>query len=144
MKDFRLLIATPERQFFDGRVVSVRLPAADGYMGILSGHEPAAIAINAGELSFETDKGKKRACAVSFGFAIVNGDMLRLSVQSAEWPEEIDEHRALEERRIAEQRAIRHASMREYEMARAAMARASARLYVKNHNSINEGDNPGL
>ena len=138
MGDFRLLIATPERQFFDGRVKSVRLPAADGYMGILPGHEPAAIAVTAGELSFETNEGKKRVCAVSFGFGVVNGGMLRLTVQTAEWPEEIDVNRALEAKRRAQQMAIRNESMVEYETARAALARATARLYVKNRSNVNQ------
>lgn len=139
MKDYRLLIVTPERQFFDGRVVSARIPATDGYRGILPGHEPAAIALDAGEVDFDTADGTHRICAVSFGFAVVNGDMLRLIVQTAEWPEEIDENRVLEVKRQAQERMLRHDSMKEYEMARAAIARAAARLYVKSHTSVNSG-----
>lgn len=141
MNDYRLLIVTPERHFFDGRVVSARLPATDGYIGILAGHSPAAIAMAAGELRFVTDEGRECVCAVSFGFAVVNGGMLRITVQTAEWPEEIDVNRAREEKRQAEEIALRHDSMVEYEMARAAIARAAARLYVKDHGNINISSN---
>ena len=141
MKSYRLLIVTPERQFFDGQAVSASLPATDGYMGILPGHEPAAIALAPGLMRFSTEEGQEKVCAVSHGFAVVNGGMLRLIVQTAEWPEEIDENRVLEARRQAEERVNRHASMQEYEIARAAIARATARLYVKSRSaSINNGE----
>ena len=77
-------------------------------------------------------------CAVSFGFGVVNSGMLRLTVQTAEWPEEIDVNRALEAKRRAQQMAIRNESMVEYETARAALARATARLYVKNRSNVNQ------
>ena len=42
-KLFHLEMITPERRFFDGQVEAVQLPAPDGLMGILAGHEPSVI-----------------------------------------------------------------------------------------------------
>ena len=40
---FHLTVVTPEKQFFDGDVEMLVLPASDGEMGIMAGHEPMVI-----------------------------------------------------------------------------------------------------
>ena len=49
-RQFHLEIVTPDRQFFVGQAQELTVPAIDGSLGVLAGHEPAGTALEAGEL----------------------------------------------------------------------------------------------
>ncbi|MBI5525840.1 MAG: hypothetical protein HY897_05855 [Deltaproteobacteria bacterium] len=56
-----------------------------------------------GEVRFETG-GQDRYAAVAERFAEVSNDRIRLLVEAAEWPEEIDTERAAKDRTACEQK----------------------------------------
>ena len=100
MNTFRLEILTPERRFLDADVELVGVQACDGRLTVLAGHAPMVAPLDAGTLHLRLD-GEDREAFHSLGFLEVRPDKVLMFTQACEWPEEIDEKRALE----AEQRA---------------------------------------
>ena len=98
--ELTLRVITPDRIVLDTTASSVRIPAVDGSMGILSGHAPMVAALDMGMLTFQSG-GKDEAIFVSGGFVEVSDNTVRVVSEAGERPEEIDEERA----RDAEQRA---------------------------------------
>ena len=127
---FYLEIITPERQFYIGPAQALVLPIVDGEMGVHAGHEPAATALEPGELRYKVD-GKWELAAVGSGFAEIKPDYVILLASFAEHPEEIDRNRAEAAKRRAEERLRQKQSLREYHHSQAALARAMARLKTR-------------
>ena len=99
-------------------------------MGVYAGHEPAATALEPGELRYKVD-GKWELAAVGSGFAEIKPDYVILLASFAEHPEEIDRNRAEAAKRRAEERLRQKQSLREYHHSQAALARAMARLKTR-------------
>ncbi len=51
---FHLTIASPSEVFFDGDASDVSLPASEGRVQILAGHEPLITTLRAGSLTYTT------------------------------------------------------------------------------------------
>jgi F-type H+-transporting ATPase subunit epsilon len=135
-KTFLLHIATPERDFFQGQVESVRLRTIDGEMGVLPGHLALVVAlVDAEALQFQVSGGESYIAAISGGFARIRGDQVHIFADTAEWPEEIEENRAIEAKKRAEERLQLRASEVEYMQSRVALDRALVRLSVKHADS---------
>ena len=77
-----LELVTPEKVALQGQAEFVVLPAFEGEMGVLPGHEPFLVQLTAGEVRV-TEGGQVRRFAVSGGFA-----------ETAEMAEQIDAERA--------------------------------------------------
>ena len=105
---FPLKIITPERLFYEGQARFVEFRTEEGNVGV---HE---------------EGGMKKA-ALHTGFAEILPDEVRILAQIAEWPEEIDENRAMEAK-IRAERAIREdgSNLREELALRKAIARIEA------------------
>lgn len=127
---FHLHIATPEKDFYTGRVQSVKLTTTDGELGILAGHSSMAVSLASAPLLMKTEEGWKSAAIIG-GFARIKPDYVIIFADTAEWPEDIEEHRALEARQRAEERLQEKQSEIEYMRSRVALERALARLTVK-------------
>lgn len=93
MKSFQLEIVTPEGVAFQGQVESLVLPAWEGLLGVLHGHEPMVATMKAGPLHYEQG-GKTGWMAVSGGFAEIAREKAVLLVETAEAAEAIDAVRA--------------------------------------------------
>ena len=135
MRTFELQILTPERPFYDGPCVSLRVPISDGMIGIMAGHMPLTAAVLDGEVQLTLPDGSRRRCAVTRGLLDVSIENVRLICESALAPEEIDEER---ERRAAEsaQMLLREKqARRDYVQAQLAFARAMNNLKVKQHDA---------
>lgn len=128
-KTVRLLIDTPEREFFNEDVESVVLTSTDGELGVLAGHMPTVVALNAAPIKFMRG-GAWRAAALSGGFAEIENDRILVLADTAEWPEEIEVNRAMEAKRRAEERIRARRSEAEYIQSMIALQRALARLTV--------------
>lgn len=129
-KTFYLQIATPEKDFFSGEVEAVSLATTDGELGVMAGHTPMAVALGAAPMRIKTEKGW-RSAAVIGGFASIKQNYVIVFADTAEWPEDIEEARALEAKRRAEERLQARQSEIEYLRSRVALERALARLTVK-------------
>ena len=133
--ELTLRVITPDRIALDTRVEFVRLPGADGVLGILPRHAPMVAALAIGQL-FYVEQGKRKALFVSEGFAEVRSNTVRVVCEAGELPEEIDEARAKEaEKRARERLDKKGKTMTEGEVldlmrAEAALRRAIMRLSV--------------
>jgi len=56
-KQFRVNILTPENKVFAGDIVSLIVPAALGYLGILADHAPIVASLQPGKIIFRENSG---------------------------------------------------------------------------------------
>ena len=100
-KPFHLMVLTPEREFYSGEAIYVSVQTIAGSIGVLADHVPMVSALDVGALVIQPDENTTRTAFHSEGFIEVRPECVYILSQACEWPEEIDEKRALE----AEQRA---------------------------------------
>ncbi len=126
---FSLRIITPDRVFYKGEVSMVEFNTTEGEIGILKKHVPTTVIVSPGILTITEEDGQKEA-ALHAGFAEILQDEVVILAEIVEWPDEIDENRALEAKRRAEERL--HSKTPETDLMRAetALARAMARIHV--------------
>lgn len=130
-KTFHLHIATPEKDFFGGPVESIVLATPNGELGVMAGHNSMVATLAPGAIHIKTEKEGWRSAAVIGGFARIMPDYVIVFTTTAEWPEDIEESRALEAKHRAEERLQAKQSELEYMRSRVALDRALARLTVK-------------
>ncbi len=94
-EDLTLRVITPEHIVQDTTASSIKLPAADGSMGILPRHASMITALDTGLLTYRHE-GEERAIFVSGGFAEVRANTVRVVSDTGEKPSEIDVERAKE------------------------------------------------
>ena len=132
MSDKRLTVelVTPEKVAWSAPADLVVLPAFEGEMGVMPGHQSFLVQLAAGEVRV-IDRGEVKHFAVSGGFAEIKDDEVALFAETAEAAELIDAeraHQALERaRRSALQKSPGALDAAEIE---AAMLRAKTRLRV--------------
>ena len=124
-----LEIVTPDRALFMGEVQEVKVPAADGYMGILPGHTPLLASLQVGELSYRNGS-QAGHLHVAFGFVEVLADRVSVMAQVAERPEDIDVARAEAAKSRAEERLTQPAIDIDFERARLSMMKSLIRLQI--------------
>ncbi len=95
MPSFQLIIATPERQVYDGQVESLSIPTTSGQITVLPHHIPLSTVIQAGEMIIRQGD-KAEPYAVSGGFAEVQPNKVVILADTAEHITEIDEQKAEE------------------------------------------------
>ncbi len=130
MNTFNLRIVASNGVFYDGDCESLVIPAADGEFGIQANHEPMVIAIYIGTLRFKTD-GEWHTVVTGQGYARTGGNRTVLIVDSAERPEDVDEHRAERAAERAKELLSVKTSEKNYFQGQLAMTRAMARLKAK-------------
>ena len=60
-KQFQVNILTPEGKIFEGKITSLIVPAALGYLGVLADHAPLIANLTPGAISFREATGRRRA-----------------------------------------------------------------------------------
>ena len=90
-----LEVVTPFRTVLIEDVESVTLPGIEGELGILPEHVPLLTTLDAGIISY-LSSGNTQAIAVHWGYAQVEGNVVRVLAELAETAEEIDLQRAQE------------------------------------------------
>lgn len=93
MKTIQLEIVTPDGPTFKGEVEALVLPAWEGQLGVLPGHEPLVAVMKPGAMRF-TREGKEEWLAVSGGFAQIGPKKVVVLAETAELAEAIDAARA--------------------------------------------------
>ena len=128
----RLEIITPERLFYDGDVELVIVRTLNGDEGFMANHAWACKLLSTGELWIQ-EKGSKefKIAAISGGYIDVQKTIV-IFTDSAEWPEEIDENRAIKAKERAETslQATLHDDL-EIRLAKVAIEKALTRIHVK-------------
>ncbi|MBR5515786.1 MAG: ATP synthase F1 subunit epsilon [Clostridia bacterium] len=131
MNSFKLEVLASDKPFYEGDCTSLVIPTTQGQYGIQAKHSNVICAIVPGTLKFTVPSGERIIAAVSQGIAKVENNHVLLLVDTAEYPEEIDENivrRAAEE---AEEEILQKRSIQDYYAAQVRMARAINRLRVK-------------
>ena len=134
---FNLLVVTPEREFFSGEAIYVSVQSIAGSLGVMHGHVPMVSALDVGALVIQTDEHSTRTAFHSEGFIEVRPECVYILSQACEWPEEIDEKRALEaelraQERLAQQRGEDLGTMGH---SKVALMRAMTRRRIKSMSS---------
>ena len=128
MASLRLEIITAERIVLTEEMVeSVRVPGADGVVGILPRHAPLMTALAPGELIMRKGE-EEESFFVTGGFLEVRDNQVAVLADASERAEEIDIARAEEARHRAEEALSEKRDGAELAAAEAAMRRALIRL----------------
>ena len=94
-KHLTLELVTPEKVAWSAPADFVVLPAFNGEMGVLPGHQPFIVQLGAGEVRVKTGEDVKHF-AVSGGFAEIKNDTISLFAETAEDAGQIDAARAVQ------------------------------------------------
>jgi len=132
-----LRVITPERIVLDTIAREVKFPGLDGSIGVLPRHAPLVAALDAGDLTWTDEGGRREHMFVSGGFAEVRANTVRLVTEASEPASEIDVERAT---RAAERARERLRARRveegtaEFDLLRAeaSLRRALMRRFVAN------------
>lgn len=125
---FKLVILTPEKNFYEKDVDQVTMRSTEGDIGVLKGHIPYTVPLAPGPCKIEID-GKEYVGITHGGFAEIQPDHVTILVDAAEWPDEIDVDRA--KRRMKEAQdmlADPHADQVKIASAKSMVMRQTARL----------------
>jgi len=95
-----LVVVTPDRVFFEGDVYSATIPATDGAMGVMAGHEPQVVSITPGIVTIRDDEGIRHLFAAE-GYAEIGQSLIVIICNSAELPDEIVVGRIFESYKVA-------------------------------------------
>lgn len=68
MKGLHLSIVSPEKEIYDGEVMSVTLPGMIGSFTILPQHAPIVSSLKEGKLSYVTEDGEECTIDIQGGF----------------------------------------------------------------------------
>lgn len=79
-----LIVLTPEKEIFQGRITSVKVPGANGQFEILAGHAPIVSSLVTGEVRILTGTGERQVFNIKRGFVEVLGEDVSLLVQGVE------------------------------------------------------------
>lgn len=75
MKEFDLSVYTPEKTLFKEAVVSLRVPAEEGSLGVLADHAPLIASLKEGKIIIRTKSGETlHFVSLGSGFLEVNGN----------------------------------------------------------------------
>ncbi|CAM3569269.1 F0F1 ATP synthase subunit epsilon [Occultella aeris] len=73
-------IVSPDRTWWSGEAVSIGAPAADGDLGILTGHQPVLAVLRAGVVRVRPTSGEAITMDVDGGFISVDQDSVTIVV----------------------------------------------------------------
>ena len=128
MNSFNVHILAASHTFYEGACTSLVVPTPHGQYGILAGHCNTISAIVPGKMEYRIPDQEKKIAAVSSGLVKIENGEVRVLVDSAERPEDIDKNRAEAARIRAEERLQHQQSMHEYYQSKIALDRAMQRL----------------
>ena len=127
---FKVEIITPDRVFFTGEADFLEFTAETGDLGVYKNHIPMTTVLAPGLVTIHSGDEEKVA-AVHAGFAEILGDKVTLLAELAEWPDEIDEQRAIAAKERAEQRLASHTEDIDVKRAEFALKKALNRIDAK-------------
>jgi F-type H+-transporting ATPase subunit epsilon len=129
-KSFPVRILTPLGEVARMAATYLRVPTADGLLGVMAGHAPLVAQIAIGPLRVTEPEGNDRWFATATGVLRVTGEEALLLVEAAEEADTIDVERARRALERAQQRMRRRPPETDISRAELALARALNRLRV--------------
>lgn len=82
-------LISPERVLFSGDVRAVMLPATEGDMTVMPGHEPLMVMLNPGVIAVTDTQGHGHRAFVRGGFVEITGTSVSVLAERALPPEEL-------------------------------------------------------
>ena len=128
-KSFDLKILTPEQAFFENKAEALTLNTSDGQITFLADHSPLIAPVEVGAIKILIDNEWKEAFS-SNGFLEVTNEGIMVYTQTCEWPDEMDERLANEEKDRGEEQQRQKQSILEYKRSKIGLARAMSRLQL--------------
>ena len=125
---FDVRVITPDRTFYVGEATMVEFNTTEGEIGIYKKHIPMTVIIKPGVLTITGEEVKK--AALHSGFAEILGDSVTILAEVIEWPDEIDEMRAMAAKERAERLLLEKDPKTDIARAETALQRAMARINV--------------
>jgi len=140
-KHLTLELVTPEKVAWSAPADFVVLPAYNGEMGVLPGHQSFMVQLTPGEVRVTTGEEVKNF-AISGGFAEIKNDTVSLFAETAEDAGQIDAERARQA--LEKAKAVVHAGLDPMQLAQmeAAIRRAQVRLRVSRRTKLPPPHNP--
>ncbi len=126
---YKLIILSPEREFYTGEVSELIVGSTEGAIGILANHMPLVTTLRPSISEITEKDGKKLKAFTSSGILEVKDNEVTMLCDACEWPEEIDKKRAEEALKRAEKRLDQKSGV-DVKRAELALARALARMKV--------------
>ena len=126
---FEVRVITPDRTFYKGEATMVEFNTTEGEIGIYKNHIPMTVIIKPGILTITGEDVKK--AALHSGFVEILGDSVTILAEVIEWPDEIDEMRAMAAKERAERLLAQKDPKTDIARAETALLRAMARIDVK-------------
>ncbi len=127
---YKLVIVTPEKQFYQGEVVELITGSTQGNVGILANHMPLVTTLRPSVTEIVDKDGKKMKAFTSSGILEVKDNAATMLCDASEWPEDIDIKRAEAAKTRAEER-LKQKDGIDVKRAELALARALARINIK-------------
>lgn len=90
-------LISPERALFSGEVRAVMLPATEGDMTVMPGHERTMVMLNPGVIAVTDTQGHGHRAFVRGGFVEITGTSVSVLAERALPPEELTKDRLNEE-----------------------------------------------
>lgn len=87
---FQLSVVAPDRTVFDDQVSSIVVPGVEGYLGIMSNHEPIIAALDHGVVEAKDDAGAIQHIAITGGFLEASDNKVIILANDARRAAEID------------------------------------------------------
>lgn len=78
----QLVALTPDKELYNGKITSVKVPGINGQFEILSGHAPIVAALAKGEVRILDESGQKTTFNIIKGFIEVINNEVSLLIQS--------------------------------------------------------------
>ncbi|MBQ2826464.1 MAG: F0F1 ATP synthase subunit epsilon [Clostridia bacterium] len=85
MNTYKLVIASPDGNLYDGQAVSLSLRGADGDLAILAGHIPFITSVKPGKCILETEDGEIKEGRIEGGLLTVSGSEVILLSSGFSW-----------------------------------------------------------
>ncbi len=126
-KLLNLEIITPTKIIYQKNIKHIRLPANDGYVGILAGHAPFIYSLQIGEIKVDL-KNEVRYFAASSGIVEVLPATVTVLIETAEEANDIDIERAIYARERAFLRLSEKSTDIDKQRAKKALKKADNRL----------------
>jgi len=127
---FNFEVHTPRRVFYSGKVQAITIGLDDGEIGIYANHSPFTAHSVTGTLRIKDDKGNWHAAFVCGGILEVKEHKNVLMVESADWPQEINEQKVLEIKKQSEE-ILKNSQLKfEIDKAKKKLHHAECRLKV--------------
>lgn len=103
MDKLMLKIVTPDRDFYDDEIDMLIARSPLGQFAIMKNHVPMVSTLDISYIKIKKD-GTERLATISGGYLTFKENQITVISDAAEWKEEIDRERALENKKEAERR----------------------------------------